>query len=184
MRDEINQNISRLVDDDLGYDETLDLLGKIKKDDSLMAKMARYQAISHVLKNEEYLHISSDFSAKVFQEIQREPNYLLPQRKRPTTDTKKIFAIAASVLLAAVLVGHNLQDPTSPLNNSPTVTASIATQQALPDTLAQNQNENSRHRRPLTAQFNEYLQAHNSSVYTNGEANFHPYAKMAAYGKE
>ncbi len=95
MRDEVNQNISRLLDDDLGYDETLILLNKIQTDEALKSKMLRYQSISHVLKNEEYFQIRQDFSAKIAQQIELEPTYLLPQRKQPRTNTKKYFAAAA-----------------------------------------------------------------------------------------
>ena len=34
---------------------------------------------------------------------------------------------------------------------------------------------------PLNKRINDYLQAHNSSVYTNGEADFQPYARVTAY---
>jgi sigma-E factor negative regulatory protein RseA len=37
---------------------------------------------------------------------------------------------------------------------------------------------------PLNARINDYLQAHNNSVYTNGEASFKPYARVAAYNRE
>jgi sigma-E factor negative regulatory protein RseA len=184
MRDEVNQNISRLLDDDLGYDETLILLNKIQTDEVLKSKMLRYQAISNVLKNEEYFHIRSDFSAKISQQIELEPTYLLPQRKQPRTNKKLYFAAAASALIAAVIVGQHLQNRVFTDSNNQVVVATTPSNISSPVTLAGNGNKNQNTRHPLTAQFNDYLQAHNSSVYTNGEANFHPYAKMAAYGKE
>ncbi|MBK8815246.1 MAG: sigma-E factor negative regulatory protein [Methylococcaceae bacterium] len=184
MRDEVNQNISRLLDDDLGYDETLILLNKIQTDEALKYKMLRYQAISQVLKNEEYFQIRPDFSAKIAQQIELEPTYLLPQRKQPRTNTKIYFAAAASALIAAVLVGQQLRNRVFTDSNNQVTAATSPTNTSLPVTLAGNRNNNQNTRHPLTAQFNDYLQAHNSSVYTNGEANFHPYAKMAAYGKE
>lgn len=184
MRDEINQNISRLIDDDLGYDETLSLLNKIQTHEDLKIKMARYQSISHALKNEEYLPVSPDFSKNIFEAIQLEPTYLLPQRRQTKPNTKTYFAAAASALIVAILVGQNLQDRSFSGNNYQTVATTATSNQSLPSTLAQSGNQKQTQRHPLTAQFNDYLQAHNSSVYTNGEANFHPYAKMAAYGKE
>lgn len=186
MRDEINQNISRLIDGDLGYDETLDLLNKMQTDDDLKVKMARYHAISQALRNEEFFYVRPDFSDKIFQQIQREPAYLLPQRKPVKTNTVKFFAVAASVLVAAVLVGQNLQEHTVQANNNQFAQAKSLPRLSPPLTLAQKSRDTEikQNRNPLTKQFNDYLQAHNSSVYTNGEANFHPYAKMAAFGRE
>jgi sigma-E factor negative regulatory protein RseA len=184
MRDEINQNISRLIDDDLGYDESLILLNKIQTDETLKKKMARYQIISHSMKNEEYLPISPDFSKNIFEAIQLEPTYLLPQRRQTKSNTKTYFAAAASALIAAILVGQHLQSRSLSGNNFQKVATTAALNQVTPATLAQSGREKELQRHPLTAQFNDYLQAHNSSVYTNGEANFHPYAKMAAYGNE
>jgi len=34
---------------------------------------------------------------------------------------------------------------------------------------------------PLNKRINDYLQAHNSSVYTNGEADFQRFARVTAY---
>jgi sigma-E factor negative regulatory protein RseA len=34
---------------------------------------------------------------------------------------------------------------------------------------------------PLNKRINDYLQAHNSSVYTNGEADFQHFARVTAY---
>lgn len=181
MYEETNQNISRLIDGELGHDETLDLLKKIQSDKVLKNKMSRYQAISQALKTDEFYQVRSDFSHKVFQEIQQEPAYFLPQlnpqhlsQVQDKQSKRKFYAVAASTLAAAVLVGQSLRDDSS-TNKYPTVTAMAVPQ---PEKLKQSS------RRPLNAEFNDYLQAHNSSVYTNGEAHFQPYAKVTAYGQE
>jgi sigma-E factor negative regulatory protein RseA len=36
----------------------------------------------------------------------------------------------------------------------------------------------------INKQINEYLQAHNSSVYINGQANFQPYTRVTAYSQK
>ena len=193
MFEEINENISRLVDGDLGHGESLDLLKKMKSDDVLKCRMSRYQAISQALKTDQFHQVSLDFSRKVFQEIQQEPTYFLPQLKpkipvnsQPQTQARlpklKLFAVAASTLAAVVLVGQGIRDDQSG-NQYPTLSASAIPQQALP-ALAQTEQTKQRTRHPLNAQFNDYLQAHNSSIYTNGEASFQSYAKVAAYGRE
>jgi sigma-E factor negative regulatory protein RseA len=192
MHKEINQKISRFIDGELGYDETLDLLEKIQSDEALKHKMSRYQAISQALKTDEFYQVISDFSHKVFQEIQQEPAYLLPQLKsqphsqsqdRQPQSKRKLFAVAASALAAAVLVGQSLRDDQS-ANKYQAISAMAVPQQSLPASFAQPGKLKQRNRQPLNAQFNDYLQAHNNSVYTNGEANFQPYAKVTAYGQD
>jgi sigma-E factor negative regulatory protein RseA len=190
MVEETNQNISRLVDGDLGYDETLELLKKMQSDAALKHKMSRYQAISQALKTDEFYQVRSDFSHKVFQEIQQEPAYFLPQLKpkhSPQVQDKqtkrKLYAVAASTLAAVVLVGQSLRDDPS-ANNYQTVTAMAGAQQQLPTAINPPEKLKQPNRQPLNAQFNDYLQAHNSSVYTNGEAHFQPYANVTAYGQE
>jgi sigma-E factor negative regulatory protein RseA len=192
MFEEINENISRLVDGDLGHTESVDLLKKMQSDDALKCKLSRYQAISQALKTDQFYQVSPDFSRKVFQEIQQEPSYLLPQlksqshTKMPWQDKyskRKMYAVAASTLVAAVLVGQGIREDQSG-NTYQTVSASAIPQQSFPSNLVQAKQPKLKPRHPLNAQFNDYLQAHNSSVYTNGEANFQPYAKVVAYGQE
>lgn len=184
--DEVNLKISRLIDGDLGDDETLVLLKKMQSDEKLKHRMSRYQAISQALKTDEFYQVKSDFSHQVFQEIQREPAYLLPQLKSQSPNQPQqgrlkrnsIYAIAASTVVAAVLVGQSLRDNPA-ANQVQTMTAMSVSPQPLPSSLTKKQPN----RQPLNTQFNEYLQAHNSSVYTNGEANFQPYAKVTSYGQ-
>lgn len=192
MHEEINQKISRFIDGELDYDETLDLLRKIQSDESLKHTMSRYQAISQALKTDEFYQVISDFSHKVFQEIQQEPAYLLPQLKpQPHSQSqsqdrqpkRKLFAVAASILVVAVLVGQSLRND-HPANKYQTLTAMALPQQQLPASSAQSEKLPQHNRQPLNAQFNDYLQAHNNSVYTNGEVVFQPYAKVTAYGQD
>ena len=190
MYEESNLKISRLVDGDLSHDETLELLGKMRSDEMLKCKMSRYQAISQALKTDEFYQVSTDFSRRVFQEIQQEPAYFLPKLKPPSTtqsqdkqSKRKLFAVAASTIAAAVLVGQSLRNDPS-VNKYQTVTAMAIPGQQLSAAFAQPGKAQQRNRQPLNAQFNDYLQAHNSSVYTNGEAVFQPYARVTAYGQD
>jgi sigma-E factor negative regulatory protein RseA len=190
MYEEMNQNISRLIDGDLGYHDTLVLLKKIQSDEVLMAKMCRYQAISEALKTDEFFQVNPNFSQKIFQEIQREPTYLLPQLKphHPSQQQNsklrrnKMLAIAASTVAVAVFVGQNLRNEPS-VNKYQTVAAVSIPTQPFATSLNKQEKLKQTDRQPLNTQFNEYLQAHNSSVYTNGEANFQPYAKVTSYGQ-
>ncbi len=195
MQEEINQQISRLIDGELGFNDTLDLLKKIQSDEILKHKMCRYQAISEALKADVFYQVSPDFSHKIFQKIQSEPAYLLPNLLRqpdspnPYNSSQpnrhRWYALVASITIVAVLVGQSLRnEPT--VNKEQTVTAMAVPQQSLPiNTEAQPSKVTQQDKqKPLSTQFNDYLQAHNSSVYTNGEANFQPYAKVTSYNRD
>jgi sigma-E factor negative regulatory protein RseA len=188
MQEEVNQKISQLIDAELGYNESVDLLKKIRSDESLKHKMSRYQAISLALKTEQFYQVKPAFSDKIFQQIQQEPTYFLPQKLSSSKqhNRTRLFAAAASTIAVAVLVGQNLRN--NPVSSSPPASVSATfSQQSIPDNnnaLVQKEKITQPKGQPLNAQFNDYLQAHNNSVYTNGEANFHPYAKVAAYGRD
>lgn len=181
MQEETKQNISRLIDGDLGYHETLALLKKMQSDELLKDKMSRYQAISQALKTDEFYRVRSDFSRKVFQGIQREPTHLRSQSRQPKSN--KVFAIAASILVVAVLLGQSFRGDQA-ANNYQSLTAMAVPSQQSPGSFAKPEQSAQRNRQPLNARFNDYLQAHNNSVYTNGEANFQPYAKVTVYGRD
>ncbi|MEQ1559763.1 MAG: sigma-E factor negative regulatory protein [Methyloglobulus sp.] len=185
MQKDVNEKISQLIDGELSHNETLEFLKKIRSDAGLRQKMCRYDAISQALKTDEFYQIRPDFSDKIFQQIQLESTYLLPQRspanKQPSRT--RLFAVAASTIAVAVLVGQNLYKNKG-VTNPPTLAATTLPQQSQPIAIAQLERATQQKRQPVNTQFNDYLQAHNNSVYTNGEATFQPYAKVTAYGRE
>jgi sigma-E factor negative regulatory protein RseA len=186
-KEEVNEKISRLIDADLNYNETLALLKQVQSDDALKAKMCRYQAISEALKTDQFYQVKSDFSNQIFQALQQEPTYLLPsfkpQQHLPSpskySNRNKLFAVAASSVAAAILVGYNIFNDKQ--INGPQNLAKISTYPAQLVATNSKPDKSKPDRQPLNAQFNDYLQAHNNSVYTNGEANFQPYAKVTSY---
>lgn len=194
MHEEMNEKISRLIDGDLEHGEMIDILKQIQSDESLRLKLCRYQDIGQSLKTDAFYHVSTDFSRKISQQIQQEPTYFLPQIKprqddqpqtQPMQFNRKWWAVAASTVAAAVLVGQGLRHNPQPMQVGPAnVSAMTTAQQTLPASLNQNKDPKQAQRQPKNAQFNDYLQAHNSSVYTNGEANFQPYARVATYKQD
>jgi len=166
MPEDLNQKISQFFDNELDHADALKLLQKMQSQSELQDKMNRYEAISHALKTDVFLAARSDFSAKIHQQIQQEPFHLLSQRK-PFKRTRKLMALAASIAIVAVIAGRSI-------NNQPFKGASKleVAQQQLPEQY------------PLNKRINDYLQAHNSSVYTNGEADFQPYARVTTYNRK
>jgi sigma-E factor negative regulatory protein RseA len=174
MSEDLNQKISQFLDNELNHIEALNLLHKIQSQPELQDKLNRYEAISHAIKTDAFLLTKDDFSKNIRQQIQQEPVYLLPQHKSFKPSHKQI-AVAASIVIVAVIAGRSLNDHSS--NSKSASILQVAQNQ--PTEQPVNSNQDAQH--PLNKRINDYLQAHNSSVYTNGEANFQPFAKVTAY---
>jgi sigma-E factor negative regulatory protein RseA len=179
MHEDLNQKISQLLDDELNRHETLSLLKKMQSDSDLKDKLDRYGAISHALKTEIFLLPEPDFSAKISQQIRLEPTYLLPKPKpRQFKRSHRILAAAASIAVVSVIVGRGLNFPSAEIQTSSVmqmpVTASSSPLVSAPQS----------EQYPVNKQINDYLQAHNSSVYINGQANFQPYTRVTAYSQK
>ena len=180
MHNDVNQKISLFIDDELDYGDTLQLLNQLRNDETLRDRLVRYQAVSHALKTERYYKLRPDFSEKIAQQIRQEPAYLLPKPKEKPQG-RKLFAIAASALVATVLVGEIVWINRT-VNEQPLATAMIVPPNQLSTASVQSPHPSTQPKRPpVNSRFNDYLQAHNNSIYTNGEVNFQPYAKVASF---
>ena len=178
MPEDLNQKISQFIDNELDHVNALSLLKKIKLQPELQDKLNRYEAISYAMKTDVFLLTTTDLSTKIHQQIQKEPHYLLPQHK-PLKRNHKQIAVAASIAIVAVIAGHGMNNQDQ---HSKKASVIQVAQQQLPK---QSSNPvvkaNQVGQYPLNKRINDYLQAHNSSVYTNGEANFQPFARVTAY---
>jgi len=89
--------------------------------------------------------------------------------------------LAASIAIVAVIAGRSMNDldqhfkAASPVR----VAQQQLSEQPNPVVYAKQAAQY-----PLNKRINDYLQAHNNSVYTNGEANFQPYARVTAYSQK
>jgi sigma-E factor negative regulatory protein RseA len=63
------EKISRFLDDDLSHDETLHLLQTIQDQPELKNTLKRYAAVSHAIKNDDFLWIPTDFASRIQQTI-------------------------------------------------------------------------------------------------------------------
>jgi len=183
MNKALNQKISQFLDDDLDYDDALDLLQKMQWDADIANTRNRYETISHALKTHEFLTVNADFSAKISAQIQQEAFHLLPGRNKPAAISRnKILALAASVAVIAVLAARGVNDPTGRINRPPAL--QVAQQQsgsAPKPAIYAHQSAQAGAQYPLNKRINDYLQAHNSSVYANGEADLAPLGRVTAY---
>jgi sigma-E factor negative regulatory protein RseA len=185
MAEDLNPKISQFLDNELDHVNALSLLRKIQMQSELQDKLNRYEAISHAIKTDVFLLTQPDLATKIHQQIQKEPHYLLPQQrfqKEPLKSNHKHIAVAASLALVAVIAGSNVNRTDQ---HSKAASVIQVAQQQLPK---QPSNPvvyaNKTEHYPLNKRINDYLQAHNSSVYTNGEANFQPFARVTAYSQK
>ncbi|MEI6066151.1 MAG: sigma-E factor negative regulatory protein [Methylococcaceae bacterium] len=177
MSEDLNQKISQFLDNELDPFEALSLLKKMRSQPELQDKLNRYEMTSHAMKADAFLLKKADFSTKIHQQIQQEPVYLLPQRKRLKPSHKQI-AVAASFLIVAVIVGRSMNDPDQPFKAASAL--QVEQQQHPEKSVSPAEVPQSQ----LNKRINDYLQAHNNSVYTNGEANFQPFARVATYSQK
>ena len=176
MDDEVNQKISQFIDDEITIDEALDLLDKVQLQPELQQTISRYQMTSNILSGGQEIFLKSDFLTNVQQGIAKEPVYLLPVKSHTRASTQTIVAIAASIALMTVLATRLDHKPASmKLNTLSASTVSVIS--SPPVSMAEN--KKSVYDKSLEQQeiqqnnrFNDYLQAHNTSLYTNGTAYF------------
>jgi sigma-E factor negative regulatory protein RseA len=187
MYEDLNQKISQFLDKELDYNEALSLLKKIQAHPEVKNKLNRYEAISSAIKSETFLTARPDFSERIRQEIQNEPAYLLPGRKMPPQHKQlkrhhKILAVAASLAVVAVITTRTINNPPDKIKSASIIEVA---QQQLPEQPSEPVSyKNEAEPSPINSQINDYLQAHNSSVYTNGQANFQPYTRVTAYSRK
>jgi len=180
MHEDLNQKISQFLDNELSTDESLSLLQQIQQNAELRDKMNRYAAVSQALRTDLFLSPRSDFVERISQEIQHEPVYMLPQRTK-FKRSHKISALAASIAILAVIASQSLNYHTEQYQTSPIEVAQPQLSEQPSDSVVYMDQAK---QYPINTRFNDYLQAHNSSVYTNGEVNFRSFASVTVYNQE
>jgi len=178
MSEDLSQKISQFLDDELNHDEAMHLLQKIRLQPELQEKLYRFEAISHALKTGDYLPIQTGFTEAVRLGIQQEPSYFLPQYK-PSGQWFKPLTMAASIIVATVMVGYSLKQPSGPA----TIATQAVTLKATPKTVSTKPLMTAQ-QKPLNVRINDYLQAHKSSVYANDDNQYRPIARVTAYSQK
>lgn len=196
MNTEINQKISSFLDGELDSFEEEKLLLKISKDSQLINKLNRYQTVNHSLKHDDLVIVNDGFLDKIKQEIEQEPHFFLPKQKNKKRQLgfwqKTSVAIAASTVIAAVLVSQKIELPSNilqpngsliaqqliePVKPKPVVIVKVQ-ENVVESELAKGLKElqqGLQHERLKT-----YLQAHSDNLYTYDSLNFQPYARVVS----
>ena len=186
MADDINQKISCFIDDELKYNEALDLLKESQSNPTLQNKLNRYQTISYCLSYKKALPIEEDFLSRVQQGISKDPLYFPSVNSQPKKSYRTFMALAACVSLIAIIVSKTVEDkpleefnPLSPSTIAAITPPKINQQKTIK--LASNTSEKPTKKNNRNSRFNDYLQAHNTSLYTNSTITFQPYTQTASY---
>lgn len=169
MQEQFNEKISLLIDDELETVKALSLMKIIRNDEALKLRLQRYQLIGQVLKNENCYLFDSDFAEQIHRQIVNEPVFFIPRKKAGKNWRNAGLALAASIILAVVWIAdkNNRQ-----IHSSPEPELAYALPQ-------QNQSG------PASVRLNDYLQAHDNSVYINNVARpVQPYARVAGFQQE
>ncbi len=179
MPDKMNQKISQFIDDELPYEEALQLLTEVKQQPDLDAKMRRYEMASTILRSHQPVSIDSDFVDKVSQALEQEVVYFLPNTKKRSKYVSSALAVAAGVAGVAILVANNVPKLENPLQERYVVSANNPSQIEFKKT-----------RRPvkmvvrksgaIDPRFYSYLQAHRGNLYTI-DSGVQSYASLAGY---
>ena len=102
MNHDYRENISALMDGELGKDELRFLLRRLDAEPGLATQWSRYHMIRQSLRKQEVLPLRADFSDVIFARLQEEA---VPTRQRlPLLRWASGGAIAAAVAVAALMV--------------------------------------------------------------------------------
>ena len=176
MKDTLNEQLSALVDDELGTGEAALLLRQMGKDETLRNRFARYQLASDALKNNLPAQVDPGFHLRVQAALQDEA---APQAMPASMQFGRLlrpfagFAVAASVAVVAVLSLQSVRETT------PQSTPAVATAPAPADYIrAEGQAPVAR---PSNRDLEAYLVNHNEFAVNRGML---PYVRIVGQGEQ
>lgn len=173
MSEQINQKISQYLDRDLSRKDTLQLFQTMQQDEQVQAKLQRYLIAQQALKARPVIMADNDFLSKVKQELEHEPVYLQSPKPIQSSHKTALLALAASIVAVAVIVPTWIKTTqTGPLGTMAMVQRSDDADMESSDRVRVY---------PVNQRFQDYLQAHNGSLYTNGTAKLKAHTHLASY---
>ncbi len=168
MQEQLDENLSLLIDDELDSKQAISLLRVIQNDELLKNKFQRYHLISQVLKNEECYFIGGGFAEKIHQEIRNEPTFFIPAKKSRINWQKTGLAVAASVVLAVVWIVDKIDKQLNIYSEQKIALTTPSPIQA----------------GTMIDRFGDYLQAHDNDVYISNNLRIQPYSRVVGYHQE
>lgn len=182
MKDEIREQLSALVDDELSDMERPLLLGRLQRDTSLRECMGRYQLISEVMRgteNASALGIADRVQAAIDEESPpvavRPAGFLRAGWRKPFAGV----AIAASVALVAVVTVSSVEQPADTGTGS-----QLAVADRPPVTVVKGSPGNGQWDRiepQIDKRLSGYLVNHSEYAASRGAQGVMPYARIVGY---
>ncbi len=176
MTQNLQEQLSALVDEELPAAEHALLLERLARDGGLRECLGRYQLMRDVLNNRVAMPVDGRFVDRVMHAIESEPAY--QARSGPWLRLAKPLtgvAVAASVALVAVLALQNVD----PGTNSP---APQVASTGLPAAeLAASGEVWERQPAPAGGRLNGYLVQHNEYAASSGVQGVLPYVRIVGY---
>jgi sigma-E factor negative regulatory protein RseA len=160
------QKLSALLDEELGYHDSLSLMSRLESDGELSAKLHRYAVVKECMKSGSPLVPDADFVDRVHASLAEEPVVLAPRTMRkPVGEKVATYAIAASMAVIALLVGRSLTD------YSPDRAGHLLAQAEMTSPVTQ---------ASMEPELRDYLALHNESTYLSGSQGMMPSIRLVS----
>jgi len=176
MQEDVYSKISELVDDELTVGDALSLLDTVKDCPELEKKVYRYLALSQLLKPDKFFTADVEFVNRVKQEVQQEPTYLIPYKQPNTRNYQIISAMAASLAIMGIVIYGGMSKSIE--EEPPALQIAADTGQQYADHLSVSSLYKTDPR------LNNYLEAHQGSLYMAGSPAYQSYVRLADHGQE
>jgi len=109
MNNDMQENLSAYLDDELGYHESLGVMSRVQADPQVAAKLYRYAVARELMRSSSALVPDAGFADRVQAALADEPVVLAPRSWRSRYREKvTTLALAASVAALALLVGRSI----------------------------------------------------------------------------
>ncbi|CAL1239380.1 sigma-E factor negative regulatory protein [Candidatus Methylocalor cossyra] len=169
VEDSLKEKLCLLLDGELGLEESLELLARIERDETLRAQWQRYCLIRESLKSGAVLLPDSRFTDRVRAALTREPAVVAPNRlARRRSPRKKWVAVA----LAASLAGLAVQAGRALHEQGPSLGGDLVARSDPADLDVQAAS--------LDTEFRDYLVTHYETAYLNGAQGLLPPVRLVS----
>lgn len=162
------EELSALLDQELSHKESRLLLDRIDADKALSDRLHRFAVASEVMRTGRPLPLLPDagFVGRVHAAVAEEPVVLAPRLIRHRLREKAAtLALAASIAVLAVLVGHSVNEHAPIMTN---------------DMLAQVELNGSVARSSMEPELHEFLTMHNETAYLSGAQGMLPSIRLVS----
>lgn len=166
---DLKLRLSQLLDGELSARDNPRLVERVASDRELKAAWARYSLIGQIMRAPGESIVDAGFAERVSAAITDEPTVLAPRPAagRSLRGKAASFALAASLLGVAVLLGKSLTDNASGLFEAADLEASRVTAPDAVESMAD-------------AQFNDYLLMHNETATMAGSGGLLPNLRLVS----